>query len=67
MVSSFGKIDKKTIQRLHDDYKEWLGGFLTLTGTLRVPGWSFDRAMKARDRIMSTIEVLIEKFEQETP
>jgi retinoid hydroxylase len=44
-----------------------IGGFLALTGTLRVPGWKFDRAMKARDRIMDTIERLMEKFLKENP
>ncbi|KAL3913074.1 MAG: hypothetical protein SGILL_006634 [Bacillariaceae sp.] len=67
MISSFGHVDEEELNVLHDDYKEWIGGFLTLTGTLRVSGWSFDTAMKARDRIMATIEKLMEQFLRENP
>jgi retinoid hydroxylase len=67
MVSSFGQVDRELVETLHDDYKQWISGFLTLTGTLRVPGWTFDKAMKARDRILGIIEMLIERFLLETP
>jgi cytochrome P450 len=67
MISSFGHVDKNMTKRLHDDYTEWIGGFLTLTGTLRIQGWSFDRAMKARDRIMTSIDILMKQFLEETP
>jgi retinoid hydroxylase len=40
---------------------------VTFTGALRVPGWTFDKAMNARDRIMGTIDMLMKRFLSETP
>jgi retinoid hydroxylase len=67
MVSSFGQVDRAMLQTLHDDYKVWFRGFVTFPRTLRVPGWTFDKAMKARDRILVTMEMLINRFLSETP
>lgn len=47
-------------------FKQWLGGFLSFT-TKKVPGTPFAVAMKARDRILNTIDVLIDKFISENP
>jgi cytochrome P450 len=65
-VSAFGNVDEEMIASLHDDFKIWLGGFLSLT-TKQIPGTSFTEAMKARDRILNTVDTLIDKFMLENP
>lgn len=65
-VSAFGNVDEQVIASLHDDFKLWLGGFLSVT-TKQIPGTSFAKAMKARDRILDTVDVLIDKFVSENP
>mmetsp|Transcript_2410 Transcript_2410/g.5321 ORF Transcript_2410/g.5321 Transcript_2410/m.5321 type:complete len:531 (+) Transcript_2410:101-1693(+) len=65
-VSAFGNVDEEMIASLHDDFKQWLGGFMSLT-TKQIPGTSFAEAMKARDRILDTVDVLIDKFMSENP
>lgn len=65
-VSSFGIADEETIATLHDNFKLWLGGFMSVT-TRRIPGTSFDKAMKARDRILDTVDKLIDQFIAENP
>ena len=65
-VSAFGKVDEGMIASLHDDFKQWLGGFLSVTAK-QIPGTPFAEAMKARDRILNTVDVLIDKFMSENP
>eukprot|EP00581_Thalassiosira_minuscula_P013686 CAMPEP_0183727538 /NCGR_PEP_ID=MMETSP0737-20130205/25803_1 /TAXON_ID=385413 /ORGANISM="Thalassiosira miniscula, Strain CCMP1093" /LENGTH=519 /DNA_ID=CAMNT_0025959201 /DNA_START=225 /DNA_END=1784 /DNA_ORIENTATION=+ len=65
-ASSFGRIDEDVIVTLHDDFKVWLGGFLSVTDK-RIPGTAFDEAMKARARILDTIDVLMENFKRGNP
>jgi cytochrome P450 len=65
-VSAFGKVDEDMIASLHDDFKLWLGGFLSVTAK-QIPGTSFTEAMKARDRILNTVDILIDKFIAENP
>mmetsp|Transcript_26363 Transcript_26363/g.38938 ORF Transcript_26363/g.38938 Transcript_26363/m.38938 type:complete len:532 (-) Transcript_26363:1029-2624(-) len=60
-VSSFGRADDDVIATLHDDFKLWLDGFMSPTAK-RIPGTAFDGAMKARDRILDTVDGLIDKF-----
>ena len=55
-VSAFGTVDEDMIASLHDDFKIWLGGFMSLT-TKQIPGTAFSEAMKARDRILDTVDV----------
>jgi cytochrome P450 len=64
--SAFGRTDKEVLARLHDDFTLWVRGFLLLS-TRRIPGTSFDGAMKARDRILTTVGHLINKFAIENP
>ena len=65
LASSFGHVDEDVMKRLHDDFIIWIGGFLSLTGNLRVPGTAFDKAMHARDRILALVKDLIEQFERD--
>ena len=65
-VSSFGRVDEAMINTLHDDFKIWIGGFMSPT-TKRIPGTAFAEAMKARDRILDTVGHLIDQFERENP
>ena len=65
-VSSFGTIDDDVISTLHDDFRLWIGGFMSLTAK-EIPGTAFAEAMKARDRILDTVDMLISKFEKENP
>lgn len=65
-VSAFGGVDEDMIASLHDDFKLWLGGFMSFT-TKQIPGTPFAEAMKARDRILNTVDVLIDKFMSENP
>ena len=65
-VSSFGKVDEEVITTLHDDFKLWIGGFMAIT-VRRIKGTSFDEAMKARDRILDTVDMLINEFIKENP
>ena len=58
-ASSFGRVDEDIITSLHDDFTVWLGGFL--------PGPAFFSAMKARERILATVDTLITDFEKENP
>jgi cytochrome P450 len=67
LVSSFGEIDHDLITALHENYTIWIGGFLSLLGTNRFPGSNFDKAMKARDRILMSIDELMKKFVVENP
>ncbi|GAX11034.1 cytochrome P450 family 26 subfamily A [Fistulifera solaris] len=66
-AASFGKVDEQMLITFHDNFKTWLGGFISLTGTVRVPGSPFDQAMAARDRILTTIDQVIDQFEKENP
>lgn len=66
-ISSLGTIDEDILHRLHDDFKLWISGFFSLTGTARIPGTNFDNAMKARDRILQVIDGLIDQFQRENP
>lgn len=66
-VSSFGKADENALALFHDDYTLWIQGFMSLTGTLRFPNSVFDKAMKARDRILVSIDVLIDEFMSDNP
>jgi cytochrome P450 len=66
-AASFGKVDEQMLITFHDNFKTWLGGFISLTGTLRVPGTRFDQAMAARERILTTIDHVIDQFEKENP
>lgn len=65
-ASSFGKVDEGVIARLHDDFKIWLAGFMSMT-TMRLPGTTIDEAMKARDRILDEVDKLIDIFIEENP
>ena len=65
-VSAFGTVDEDMITTLHDDFKIWLGGFMSLT-TKQIPGTAFSEAMKAKDRILDTVDILIDKFMSENP
>jgi len=65
-ASSFGRIDESIVATLHDDFKIWISGFFTVT-SLRISGTSFDNAMKARDRILDTVDKLIDQFTEENP
>ncbi|KAL7543992.1 hypothetical protein ACHAXR_013437 [Thalassiosira sp. AJA248-18] len=65
-VSSFGQADDDMIATLHDDFKLWIAGFMSVT-TKRIPGTAIDDAMKARDRILNTVDGLIDRFMVENP
>ena len=52
--SVFGRTNEEVLARLHDDFKLWLDGALLLT-MLRIPGMRFDKAMKARGRILAIV------------
>ena len=65
-VSSFGRSDEAVIATLHDDFKLWIGGFMAAT-IRRIPGSAIDEAMKARDRILNTVDKLIDEFIAENP
>jgi len=65
-VSSFGRADEDVIATLHDDFKTWIGGFMAVT-VKRIKGTAFDEAMKARDRILDTVDNLIDTFIKENP
>jgi hypothetical protein len=52
-AASFGKVDEQMLVSSNDDFKIWLGGFISPTGTVRVPGTPFDKAMAARDRMLT--------------
>lgn len=65
-VSSFGRADEDVIATLHDDFKLWIAGFMSVT-IKRIPGMAFDDAMKARDRILDTVHKLIDEFMAENP
>jgi cytochrome P450 len=64
-VSAFGNVDEVMIASLHDDFKLWLGGFLFTTK--QIPGTSFTEAVKARERILNTVDILIDKFISQNP
>ncbi|KAL9180479.1 hypothetical protein ACHAXT_010932 [Thalassiosira profunda] len=66
-ASSFGYIDEAVCSQLHDDFITWLGGFMSMTGATRIPGSAVDEGMKARDRILATMDVLMDKFTEENP
>jgi cytochrome P450 len=65
--SAFGRTDDIVLAKLHDDFKLWLDGFLSLTGARRIPGSVIDTAMKARERILDTVNTLIDEFSRENP
>ncbi len=65
-IAGFGSVDEEMIHRLHDDFTIWLNGFGSLV-PLRIPGTLFDKAMRARERILETVEILVQKFKQENP
>ena len=68
MISSFGEVDDEAVMmKLHDDFKIWIKGFMCVTGSWRIPGWKFDNAMKARDRIIEICKSLVAKFIAENP
>lgn len=65
-IAGFGYVDEEWINQLHDDFSIWLSGFGSLV-PLRIPGTLFSKAMNARDRILVTVETLIETFKRENP
>ena len=64
--SAFGRTNEEVLAILHDDFKLWLDGALSLT-TLRIPGMRFDKAMKARGRILAIVGQLIDEFIVDNP
>ncbi|KAL7537481.1 hypothetical protein ACHAXR_008502, partial [Thalassiosira sp. AJA248-18] len=63
-ASSFGRVDEDVITALHNDFKIWLGAFVSFTRKL-IPGTAIYKGMKARDRILKTFNKLIDTFMKE--
>ena len=62
LVSAYGEMpNEDLVQQLHNDFIQWLQGFGAL-GTLRFPGSTFARSMQARERILKTVDKLVQMF-----
>lgn len=61
LVSAYGHVKEDILEQLHDDFKLWIQGFGAIVAR-RISGTAFSKAMDARDRILETVEVLVEKF-----
>lgn len=66
LTTAFGDIEDETFVTFHDDMKIWLDGFMS-PFPLKIPGTTFYKAMKARERIMKTMTHLINKFREKNP
>lgn len=66
-VSAFGRVDEDVIVTMQTDFKLWLAGFKAVSTKRWLPGTGFDEAMKARGRILMTVDRLIGVFMEENP
>jgi cytochrome P450 len=65
-IAGFGSVNEEMMHQLHDDFTIWLNGFGSLL-PLRIPGTLFDKAMRARERILETVQLLVRNFKHEFP
>jgi len=61
LVSAYGHVKEAILEQLHNDFKLWIQGFGAIVA-LRIPGTAFAKAMDARERILETVETLVEEF-----
>jgi Cytochrome P450 len=62
LAATFDHVDEESLHDLSNDMHTWLMGFITLSLDKRIPGMAFDRAMKARDRMLNRIDALVKIF-----
>lgn len=62
LAATFDHVDEESLHDLSNDMHIWLMGFITLSLDKRIPGMAFDRAMKARDRMLNRIDALVKIF-----